>query len=248
MELVATKDLTMGSKEIAQLTGKDHKNVIRDIEKQLDELNISRLKFESSYKNRGKRYKCYNLPKKQVEILITGYSIKLRAAVIDRLHQLEAERVQPKELTILDYAKALIAQEEKHQIEKKFIKDKREATVMNRLAQLSTDEEIKRLVKESQKNCKGLINPKIISDLGDFQSAQIVNRALCALGLQEKCNTIKKEKIRGEWVTFKITYKLTEEGKIYGNKYINPINLRALQVSLRWSKSTIQLIDEYLEQ
>ena len=46
---LAIPKLTMSSLEIAELTGKRHGNVIRDIEKVLSEVNIAQLKFESSY-------------------------------------------------------------------------------------------------------------------------------------------------------------------------------------------------------
>lgn len=41
--------LTMSSREIATLTGKRHDNVVRDIEKMLDDVKIDRLKFEGVY-------------------------------------------------------------------------------------------------------------------------------------------------------------------------------------------------------
>jgi len=248
MELIT--DIRMTTVEIADLTGKKHSNVIRDTQKMFNELEIGQLKYEGTYKTlQGKEVKCYFLDKRLTEILVTGYSIKLRAAVIDRMHELEAKISKPQELTILDYAKALIAQSDAHKIEKKFIQDKREATTMNRLAQLSTDAEIKKQVQESIENCKGFINPKVITDLGDFKSAQFVNKILCVLNLQVPTTGISvKTKIKGEWVTYKSRFKLTEEGKFYGSEYLNPINLRGIQVSLRWSKAVIDLIDEYLEQ
>ena len=246
---MADNKITMSTIEISELTGKEHRNVKRDCDKMFKELDLQGAQFSAPFKMKsGQNTEVFNLDKRLTEILVTGYSIKLRAAVIDRLHQLEADKVKP-ELTILDYAKALIAQSEAHKIEKKFIQDKREATTMNRLAQLSTDEEIKKQIKESLENCKGFINPKTIAAIGDFRSAQFVNKVLCALNLQKEVSGITStKKVKGEWVTYKSRFKLTEEGKFYGSEYLNPINLRGIQVSLRWSKAVIELIEEYLEQ
>lgn len=248
MELISNNKITMSTLEIAELTGKEHSHVKRDCDNMFKELGLEGVQFRAPLKMKsGQTAQVFNLDKRLTEILVTGYSIKLRAAVIDRLHQLEAEKVKP-ELTILDYAKALIAQSEAHKIEKKFIQDKREATLMSKDAKYATDRALSDQVRESQVNCKGSINPKTIADLGDFQSAQLVNKILCKLGLQEKVSDpIHKEKVKGQWVTYKQSYRLTEEGELYGCEYMNPINLKAVQISLRWSKSVIELIDEYLE-
>lgn len=93
------RNVTMGSREIAELTGKRHDNVIRDIRAMLLELYGSGgcLKFEGTYQNEqnGQRYPEFRLPRREVEILLTGYSIALRAKVIDRLRELEAQQ-QPR--------------------------------------------------------------------------------------------------------------------------------------------------------
>ena len=81
---------TMSSREIAELTGKENFNVKRDCEVMFRELGIDALKFEAIYLDRMNRQQTeYLLPRDLVETLITGYSIKLRHAVIKRLRQLE---------------------------------------------------------------------------------------------------------------------------------------------------------------
>jgi len=84
---------TMSSLEIANLTGKLHWNVLKDIEKMCRELEIDNSLFRSQYINsRGKQYNLYNLPRRECDILISGYNIKFRAAIIDRWHSLEIEK------------------------------------------------------------------------------------------------------------------------------------------------------------
>lgn len=97
-ELIAAGDLsaTMTSLEIAELTGKRHDNVMADIRKMLVELYAEGgvLKFQDTQRNpqNGQEYPVFRLPRREVEILVTGYSITLRAKVIDRLRELEAPR------------------------------------------------------------------------------------------------------------------------------------------------------------
>lgn len=42
-----------------------------------------------------RRVETFNLPRREVEILLTGYSIPLRAKVIDRLRELETQVAAP---------------------------------------------------------------------------------------------------------------------------------------------------------
>lgn len=83
---------TMSSLEIAELTGKRHNNVLRDIEKVLNEVGIGALKFESSYlSSQNKQLPCYNLPRRECDLVVSGYVAKYRLAIIDRWHELEAK-------------------------------------------------------------------------------------------------------------------------------------------------------------
>ena len=90
---------TMSSIEIAELTGKRHDNVMTDIEKMLEELNINAPDFSGThiYGKNNKR-KIYNLPKRECLILVSGYSIQLRTKIIDRWQELESQAQQPNAL------------------------------------------------------------------------------------------------------------------------------------------------------
>jgi anti-repressor protein len=75
--------------EIAELTGKRHANVLRDIRKILDELEINQLKFESVYLGgNGQERPCFNLPRLECDLVVSGYSAKYRLAIIDRWQEL----------------------------------------------------------------------------------------------------------------------------------------------------------------
>lgn len=82
--------LTMSSREIADLTGKNHKDVLRDVRVMLDGLEIQSAQFCADYKDaKGRTYECFNLPKDLTLTLVAGYNVKLRKKIIDRWIELE---------------------------------------------------------------------------------------------------------------------------------------------------------------
>lgn len=114
------KTPTMSSLEIAELTGKRHDNVLRDIEEMLAALEEPLLKTEEppetgkggvlsfedtpirgSYTNpqNGQVYPCFHLPQDLTLTLVAGYSVVLRHRIIKRWLELELE-VAKKTLSI----------------------------------------------------------------------------------------------------------------------------------------------------
>lgn len=98
--------ITMSSREIAELTGKRHPDVKRDVVTVMDALGKDASSFACIYRDAMNReQKEYRLPRREVEILLTGYSIPLRAKVIDRMHELEA--AVPQQALPTNFAEAL---------------------------------------------------------------------------------------------------------------------------------------------
>lgn len=149
--------VTMSTREIGKLTGKENKNIIRDVWEMLADLygitkdgsNLSHKKnqivtlvdgVEITIDSRG-YVSSFRLDKPHVECLLTGYSAKLRMAVIQHIYRLEDQvnrRVLPG-----SYKEALLAlvqsETEKEEISaerdqaietKAWIGEKREATAM----------------------------------------------------------------------------------------------------------------------
>ncbi|WP_213152649.1 Rha family transcriptional regulator [Pseudomonas aeruginosa] len=89
--------VTMTSREIAELTGKQHKHVIRDIREMLDALEKDGPVLGHVREDKDSRgyTENFHLDRELTETLVTGYSIPLRHKVIRRLHQLEEQVAQP---------------------------------------------------------------------------------------------------------------------------------------------------------
>ena len=94
---IISNNQTMSSLEIAKLTGKRHDHVMRDITNTLGELNINAPHFWGTYKTKqGNEYGLFNLPKRETLILVSGYSVELRAKIIDRWELLERKELEKK--------------------------------------------------------------------------------------------------------------------------------------------------------
>ena len=110
--VIANAAMTMSSLEIAKLTGKEHFNVLVDIRKMLEELELGDLKFQDTYLTaQKKQMPCFNLPKRECFILVSGYNLKLRAAIIDRWQELENQSKPSLPTTYIAALEALIASE-----------------------------------------------------------------------------------------------------------------------------------------
>lgn len=109
--------IKISSLEISRLTGKLHQHVKRDIDEQLGKI-VDTSKFGYIYKDTQNRQQtAYSLPKREALILVSGYSIELRAKIIDRLQQLEDELKNNFKIP-QTYAEALmIASQQAYQIE-----------------------------------------------------------------------------------------------------------------------------------
>ncbi|MBL5932274.1 phage antirepressor KilAC domain-containing protein [Lelliottia amnigena] len=91
--LFVSGSIKMSSREIATLTQKQHKHVVRDIETMLGQLGESSEGYAHLWTppQNGQTYRELLLDREHTECLIAGYSAVLRMKIIRRLRELESE-------------------------------------------------------------------------------------------------------------------------------------------------------------
>lgn len=82
----------MSSREIAELTGKEHKHVLHDIRKMLDDLGHHSAEFSAQYKDStGRALPMFSLPKDLTLTLVSGYDVQMRHKIVTRWLELEGK-------------------------------------------------------------------------------------------------------------------------------------------------------------
>ncbi|WP_321868645.1 Rha family transcriptional regulator [Paraburkholderia tropica] len=113
----SAQTVTMSSREISELTGKRHPDVVRDLKNLMAELEQDVSRFARIYSDAMNRDQTeYELPKRETLILVSGYSAKMRAAIIDRWQELErgaAPKIATPAELMLGMAQTLVDQERK---------------------------------------------------------------------------------------------------------------------------------------
>lgn len=91
-----TEVRTMTSREIAEITGKEHRNVLADIRKMLADLGLTSTGFSADLPDSyGRMQPGFQLPKRETLILVSGYSTAMRARIVDRWEALETGKATP---------------------------------------------------------------------------------------------------------------------------------------------------------
>ena len=200
---------TMSSLEIAELTGKQHAHVLRDIRSLLEQ-GVAASNFglgEYTDKNNQSR-PCYNLTKKGCLILASGYDAKLREKIIDRWEALETGSAIPFYRLPQSYSEALreladqVERNQQLMLENKkqqdIIVEKEEALVTANAQMSELSNEIE-LMKPKVNYYDLILNNKstvlitqIAQDYG--MSAKAMNKILLDMRIQHKVN--------GQWILY----------------------------------------------
>jgi phage regulator Rha-like protein len=81
---------TMSSREIAELTGKEHFHIKRDITTMLAQLGLDASSFGCmSTDSYNRPLEVFNLPKDLTITLVSGYSVPMRHRIVSRWMELE---------------------------------------------------------------------------------------------------------------------------------------------------------------
>lgn len=116
--ITITQAQTMSSLQIAELTGKRHANVMRDISNLLEQ-GVNELNFELvEYKDaKGETRPCYQLTKTGCLVLASGYNAVLREKIINRWIELETEAAKQYQVPTSFREALLLAAAQQEQIE-----------------------------------------------------------------------------------------------------------------------------------
>ena len=98
-----------------------------DIRKMFDKLDIYAPDFSGTFiTEQGNQYECFNLPKRECLILVSGYNVKIRTKIIDRWQELEQGKTKPLPQTKLEALKAYVAEIEAHELTKTHLTHEKE--------------------------------------------------------------------------------------------------------------------------
>ncbi|MCP4343599.1 MAG: hypothetical protein GY799_33160 [Desulfobulbaceae bacterium] len=205
MNLIQSNVKTMSSREIAELTGKEHSNVKRDISAMILQLNYpdkllkdcpvfdpSDLRGHgiqlSSFNHAGNLYDEFLLNEEYSLLLVSGYKVSLRLNIIKRWHELEAkqEAETPEQLMAraLISAQSIIASKDA-QIEAAQPAIRLESAISNDVGTMSMTEAGKGLQVKPRMFINWLYEHKYI-DSSNMPYQRWINQGLLVISTIEK--------------------------------------------------------------
>lgn len=228
-DLILSKQ-TMSSLEIAELTGKQHAHVMRDIrnllEQGVSESNFGLSSYNQPQPNGGyKKVDCYELTRKGSLILASGYNALLREKIIDRWEALETGKAEP------------IITSVKTEVKQPTISDKMKAATWAAKS-LNLNESSKLIIAKQILEPYNLPLPDYTPSKGVLKSA---SKLLAEMGLKKQISAqvfnkraiekgylydIERDSSHGQKKQFK---SITEKGLSYGENQVSPNNPRETQ-------------------
>ena len=90
-----SEPITMSSREIAELTGSTHDNVLKTVRGLIERGVVSKNETPYVHSQNGQAYVEFQLSYRDTMVVVSGYSVELRARIIDRWQALEAVAAAP---------------------------------------------------------------------------------------------------------------------------------------------------------
>ena len=189
LEVLSEHKEIMTSIEIAEVTGKNHAHIMRDIRNLLSQgVNESNFGLVEYTDKKGERRPCYELTKKGCLILASGYDALLREKIINRWEELETKERTGGFVVPQTFSQALmLAAKQQEQIE-----EQRAALAQQGEEIVKLSNEVMTMKPKATYYDLILNNPstvtitQIAQDYG--MSAKKFNQILCDFRIQHKVN------------------------------------------------------------
>ena len=163
----------MSSREIAEVTGKQHAHVMRDLRSTLDSIAESKNGlgvYEANYlDSNGQQRPMYLLDKKATLLIVSGYDVNLRLAIINRWEELETQNAAKLPSTYIEALESLILAEKQKE------------------ALLLESQEKQARIEKLIHNSKLYTVTELAKEVG-LRSAQELNKILSEKKIQYKVN------------------------------------------------------------
>ena len=223
---------TMSSREIANVTGKRHDNVKRDIVAMLKDLKVDALSFEDIYLDgRNREQVQYLLDREHTDCLLTGYSAPMRMKVIRRWRELEHQ--QGARNQVLLNGTKVVGEIAIMECFTRLLKPAPSSQMMM-LAKIAANNGLDAqflpgyAIDAAPDATGGSSMPTkavtaLIKDNGIASTAAAFNRALAAHGFLKE---MQRKNSKQEYVGF---WSVTERGLAYGKNLTNPQSPRETQ-------------------